>query len=72
MKIKLIKDTMCAGDMHELLHYPRPWFKPKPELLAGTILEVKEVWSNFYGRYFRCMHENGTYDISVKNAEIIK
>lgn len=44
MKIKIIKPTKCAQDVHETTEYPRPWFKPKPELPAGTILEVDEVW----------------------------
>lgn len=35
MKIKLIKPTKCAQDVHETTKYPRPWFKPKPELPAG-------------------------------------
>ncbi len=43
MKIKLIKPTKCAQDVHETTKYPRPWFKPKPELPAGTILEVSDV-----------------------------
>lgn len=51
MKIKLIKPTKCAQDVHETTKYPRPWFKPKPELPAGTILEVSDVWLNFYGQY---------------------
>ena len=32
MKIKLIKPTQCAQDVHETTKYPRPWFKPKPKL----------------------------------------
>ena len=43
MKIKLIKPTMCAQDVHETTKYPRPWFKPKPELPAGTTFEVGDV-----------------------------
>lgn len=28
MKIKIIKPTKCAQDVHETTKYPRPWFKP--------------------------------------------
>ena len=43
MKIKINKPTKCAQDVHETTEYPRPWFKPKPELPAGTILEVSDI-----------------------------
>ena len=81
MKIKIIKPTKCAQDVHETTKYPRPWFKPKPELPAGTILEVSDVWLNFYGQYYRCilseeMKDKGYslpwYDIPIENAEIYK
>ena len=68
MRIILIDDTICAGDKHEMINYPREGFKPKPVLPKGTILEVKEEWQNFYGTYYRCSHENGTYDIPKRNA----
>ena len=69
MRIILIEDTMCAGDKHEMINYPREGFKPKPALPRGTILEVKEKFRNLYGDYYRCVHENGTYDIPKRNAE---
>lgn len=69
MRIILIDDTICAGDKHEMINYLRDGFKPKPALPKGTILEVKEEWQNFYGTYYRCSHENGTYDIPKRNAE---
>lgn len=55
MKIKLIKPSKCAKDVHETTKYPRPWFKPKPELPVGTTLEVSDTWINFYGEYYRCI-----------------
>lgn len=69
MRIILIDDTICAGDKHEMINYPRDGFKPKPALRRGTILEVKEEFRNLYGDYYRCVHENGTYDIPKRNAE---
>ena len=72
MFIELTKDTMCAHDEHEITKYPRPWFKAKPLLKAGTRLEVEERWSNFYGTYYRCETEDGLYDIPVDNAVIVK
>jgi len=81
MKIKIIKPKKCAQDVHETTEYPRPWFKPKPELPAGTILEVSDVWLNFNGQYYRCqlpeeMKDKGYslpwYDIPIENAEIYK
>lgn len=70
-RIELTKDTMCAHDQHEMVNYPRPWFKAKPKLTAGTVLEVKEVWTNFYGSYFRCETADGVYDIPIENAKDI-
>ena len=67
-QIELTKDTMCAHDQHEIKNYPRPWYKPKPELPKGTVLTVKETWSNFYGTYHRCVTPDGEYDIPVENA----
>lgn len=66
--IELTKDTMCAHDKHELVNYPCSWFKAKPTLPAGTVLEVKEEWSNFYGTYYRCETADGEYDIPIENA----
>lgn len=68
MRIRLKKETLCAHDVHELTKYPRPWFKAKPALPAGTELEVDKEWSNFYGTYYRC----GEYDIPVDAAVIIR
>lgn len=69
--IQLTEDTMCAHDLHELTHYPRPWFKAKPTLHAGTVLEVKEIFTNFYGQYYRCETSDGVYDIPIENAKDI-
>lgn len=74
MKIKLTKNTDCAYDIHEITKYPRDWYKKKPILIKGEILEVKEEWRNFYGEYYRCYNpkpENYTssyYDIPTENA----
>lgn len=70
-RIVLTKDTMCAHDKYEMIKYPRPWFKAKPTLHTGTVLEVKEVLTNFYGSYFRCETIDGTYDIPIENAKDI-
>ena len=67
--IQLTEDTMCAHDRHELTHYPRPWFKAKPTLHTGTVLEVKEIFTNFYGQYYKCETKDGVYDIPVENAK---
>lgn len=77
MKIKLIKTTKCAQDVYETTKYPRPWFQPKPELPAGTILTVKEKWQNFFGVYYRCyLPDKGYsipyYDIPADKAEVIE
>lgn len=69
--IQLTEDTMCAHDKHEMTKYPRPWFKAKPMLHTGTLLEVKEVWTNFYGSYYRCETIDGTYDIPIEKAKDI-
>lgn len=71
MLIQLIEESLCAHDVHELMHYPRPWYKPKPLLPKGTYLLASEVWSNFYGSYYRCEHEYGSYDIPVSSARVI-
>ena len=68
MEIKLKRDTMCAHDEHEMTKYPRPGFKAKPMLPVGTVLNVDEEWSNFYGCYYRC----GEYDIPVDAAMVVK
>ena len=68
-QIELTKDTMCAHDQHEITNYPRPWYKPKPMLPKGTVLTVKETWSNFYGTYHRCVTPDGEYDIPIENAK---
>lgn len=68
-QIELTQDTMCAHDQHEIKNYPRPWYKPKPMLPKGTVLKVKETWSNFYGTYHRCVTPDGEYDIPVENAK---
>lgn len=68
-QIKLLKETMCAYDQHEITHYPRHWYKPKPMLPKGTVLKVKKEWTNFYGSYYRCTTPDGDYDIPVENAE---
>ena len=68
MKIKLKRDTMCAYDEHEMTKYPRPGFKTKPMLPAGTVLNVNKEWSNFYGCYYRC----GEYDIPTDAAVVIE
>jgi len=60
---------MCAHDKHELVNYPRSWFKAKPTLPAGTVLEVKKKWSNFFGTYYRCETADGEYDIPIENAK---
>ena len=72
MKIRLTENTMCAHDLHELTNHPRPWFKAKPMLPKGTVLTVRKPWTNFFGSYYRCDHENGTYDIKRSEAEIIE
>lgn len=72
MKIRLTENAMCAHDLHELTNYQRPWFKAKPILPKGTVLTVKEQWINFFGSYYRCDHENGTYDIKRSEAEVIE
>lgn len=81
MKIKLVTASSCAEDEHETTHYPRPSFKPKPELPAGTVLTAKEKWDNFYGSYYRCdlpddMKDDGYsvpwYDIPTHKAQVIE
>jgi len=69
--IQLTEDTVCAHDEHELTKYPRKWFKAKPTLHTGTVLEVKEVWTNFYGSYYRCETSDGVYDIPIEKAKDI-
>lgn len=71
MQIRLLKDTQCAGGLHEMTNYPRSWFKRKPTLPKGTVLTVSEEWANFFGAYYRCEHENGTYDIPCAAAELL-
>ena len=77
MKIKLIVNTDCAHDIHETTKYPRDWYKKKPTLKAGEILEVKEEWGNFYGLYYKCYnpkpgdYTSPYYDIPIENAEEI-
>lgn len=81
MEIKIIKPTKCAQNVHETTKYPRPWFKPKPKLPAGTTLEVGDVWTNFVGIYYRCilpdeMKDKGYsipyYDIPSDKAKVIE
>lgn len=79
-KIKLNKDTRCSQDIHETTNYPRPWYKEKPELPKGTVLEVEEEFGNFYGFYYRCKLPNHLnprdytipwYDINIMDADEI-
>lgn len=71
MRIRLTEDTMCAGDKHEIINYPRASFQSKPTLPAGTELEVEKEWCNFYGCYYRCSTPDGKYDIPINKAKII-
>lgn len=75
--IKLQVVSLCFHDMYEMTKYPRSWYIPKPELPIGTELEVKDVFNNFYGEFYRCAapnfidtkrYSNATYDIPVYNA----
>ena len=71
MIVELKEDTMCAHDLYEMKNYPRPWFHAKPELPKGTRLDVVKKWTNFYGTYYRCRHENGEYDIPMDKAMVV-
>ena len=66
--IKLTRSTVCAGDEHEMLYYPRASFVPKPELPVGTILKVSGMFSNLYGTYYKCKTRNGLYYIPIRNT----
>ena len=79
-KIRLNKNTKCSQDIHETTNYPRPWYKEKPELSQGTILEVEKEFGNFYGLYYKCkLPENLNsedytipwYDIKLEDADEI-
>ena len=79
-KIRLNKNTKCSQDIHETTNHPRPWYKEKPELSKGTILEVEKEFGNFYGLYYRCkLPENLNsedytipwYDIKLEDADKI-
>ena len=67
MKIKLIVNTDCA---HQKTKYPRDWYKKKPTIKAGEILEE---WGNFYGLYYKCYnpkpgdYTSPYYDIPIEN-----
>ena len=68
--IRLKEDTMCAHDLHEMTKYPRPNYKPKPALKAGTELIAESEFTNFYGAYYRARTEDGlSYDIEKRKAE---
>ena len=45
---------MFTRYIYETTNHPRPWYKEKPELSKGTILEVEKEFGNFYGFYYRC------------------
>ena len=56
-EITLTRDCCDEQEAH-YFNITKPWLK------AGTTLKVKYRWANFYGTFYRCEHENGTYDIN--------
>ena len=79
--IRLSNASFCFQDMYEMTKHPRSWYKRKPELKAGTDLIVENIWSNFYGTFFKCKIPEGieidkgcipTYDIPIYNAQVIE
>lgn len=62
-KWRIIKEITLTKDCYDEqeIHY---FNIKKPILKAGTTLKVKYRWANFYGTFYRCEHENGTYDIN--------
>ena len=79
--IRLKVSSFCFHDMYEMTKHPRSWFKPKPELQAGTELHVISITQNFYGTFYCCYVPVGirleygcipTYDIPIGSAEVIR
>ena len=71
-KIILTEPTICSQDEHEMNYYKRSGFVIKPELPKGTILEVSEEYTNFYGKYYKCKTKDGMYYIPFwKSKEIL-
>lgn len=70
-KIEIIKDCFCEHYLHEITKYPRPGLKEK-KFQKGQILTLQDKWTNYFGTYFKCKHEDGTVDIDVNNAKIIE
>ena len=64
----IIKEITLTKDCYDEqeIHY---FNIKKPLLKAGTVLKVKYRWANYYGTYYRCEHENGTYDIKRSNCK---
>lgn len=56
-EVTLRKDC-CDEEEAHYFNIKKPWL-PK-----GTILKVKYQFTNYYGVFLRCEHENGTYDIN--------
>lgn len=56
-EVTLRKDC-CDEEEAHYFNIKKPWL-PK-----GTVLKVKYQFTNFYGIFFRCEHENGEYDIN--------
>ena len=70
-KIITTRECFCEHYLHEKTNYPREGLVEK-RFEAGVVLTCREVWANFFGEYYRCKHEDGHADISVKNAKVIQ
>lgn len=53
-----LKKDCCDEQEAHYFNIKKPWL-PK-----GTVLKVKYQFTNLEGVFFRCEHENGTYDIN--------
>lgn len=69
MELKVVNDCIDEKYLYEMMNYPRTGLV-KNTLKKGDLVEVVEVWRNFYGVQIRCKHENHTIDVKPINLGV--
>ena len=65
---RVLKDSYCEAYLHEKLHYPRPGLIEK-KLTKDEIVELIDVWNNFYGTFYRVKKNDVWYDMLPENLK---
>lgn len=70
-KFRVKEDCFCEGYLYEKFNYYREGLVEK-RLHKDDVVELKEEWSNFYGKYLRVIKDGENYDMLHKNLEEIR